>query len=241
MPASVRQLVFAAAVFMLFIITLVTTPVRADEMPVMTFSTYATLKPADGSSVYTIWLKQSLKDIGYGFEAIELPRRRAFRELQDGNIDAVLGSATLSTTQHGLVKVPAAFISACYAGYRLDSANGTINHQTLNIGIFPHLAPVHEDILKLWPDSRFHETERLDSAIKMLEAGRLDFFVLPKETKTQVEKQFHTALAQVTTDLSEQQSYVYLSQRHQNLALRLAKALNAHRPIQWRKSCQPET
>lgn len=210
---------------------------QEDSPKVLKLGFYIGFQKTFNSSPYAPWLEKALAEVGYEPQIHWLPGRRILNQVSNGVLDGDLArsQAVVDTHFPHLIRVPAPFGRACYAGYRLESQESQLG--TLQIGVFEGLLQVQKLAQEHWPKAQLTVVQSPLKALKMLASKRLTYLLLPPQTKAQLEQISGESLVQSTPHIIGFDVYMFLNPRHASLAPRLAKALQAHRPSSISTSC----
>lgn len=190
------------------------------------------------SSPYALWLERALADVGYRAQIHWLPGRRILSQVSSGILDGDLARSqdVVDVNFPHLIRVPTLYGRACYAGYRFEPLPES-PPRTLQIGVFEGLLNVHKLAQEHWPNAQLSTVNDPLKALKMLASGRLNYLLLPPQTKAQLDQISGKTLIQSTPHVIQFDTYIFLNPRHASLAPRLAEALQARRPSSIATSC----
>jgi hypothetical protein len=189
-------------------------------------------------------LNQALKELGYEFNLVELPAKRSLANTSMGILDGDLSRAPhLTEGVTNLVQVPTPFISACYAGFSLgekESSKPVINadwkETAAPVGVLFSVVSMREKAATIWPEKDIIYLKDTSQGVKMLNSGRIKTAILPTTLQQAISNLItdvrvsNTNLTQTTPILLNIPTYTYLNQKHQQLAIDLAKKIDQLRP-----------
>jgi len=203
---------------------------------------YLSFKKTFDSSPYALWLETALADVGYKAQIHWLPGRRILSQVSSGALDGDLARSqdVVDASFPHLIRVPTLYGRACYAGYRFEPLLKQLPESqlgTLQIGVFEGLLNVQRLAQEHWPNAQLSTVNDPLKALKMLASGRLNYLLLPPQTKAQLERISGKTLIQSTPHVIQFDTYIFLNPRHASLAPRLAEALQARRPSTIATSC----
>lgn len=191
-------------------------------------------------------IEESLFQLGYAIELIEMPGRRTLAETSQGMLDADISRVpSVAENIPNLIKVTEPFVIPCFAGYQIGNnineksaidINSNWETEAAPLATTKHLIHITNEVKERWPEVEFVTVEDAQQAIKMLTAGRIKTIILPSGMIKSIEASIigsrfaPTNLTQVTPILYSFDTYVYFNQKHKKLAIDLAAKLKQLRP-----------
>ena len=233
MPDKILRLFLIACLILTLVIrpSAAQEPESASSLKTLKFGFYSGFQPTFKNSLYRVWLRDALAEVGYRAEMHWLPGRRILKQVSMGDLDGDLLRSQEVVEAHfpELIQVPILFGRACYAGYRLKPLSGA-GFKPNQIGVFEGVLQVHKLARAQWQNSQLVVVNDPKSAFKMLTAERLDMILPPPQTIQALQKFHSIKLARITPHHIQFDIFMYLNPRHEKLAPKLANALARHKP-----------
>lgn len=187
------------------------------------------------------WLQQALAVHGYRFELRQVPAKRLLQQVDQGALDGDISRVpSVVVPYRHLVQVVTPFLVSCYAGYGVDPPaaepdQGRRPELLLRVGLVRGSEWIQQRASQRWPEESLLSLNDYPQGLKQLMAGRLDLLLMPEQllATRQIRRLQETrgiSLLRQTDWMAAFESYIYLHERHRNLAVKLAEALTATKP-----------
>ncbi|WP_432460592.1 substrate-binding periplasmic protein [Agarivorans sp. QJM3NY_25] len=166
--------------------------------------------------------------MGYKIELLGMPAKRALRQARDNpNIDAELARSQLVENYlTNYIRIPVPVKTLVVSAFVVDDSIHVSQWQQLTpyrVGLVRGHLAFHEQ-LKNHPAVEYFTSA--NQAITMLERGRVDVVILPKQIgEYAIKKYWHKQTRAVTPPIDQIYLYHYLNQKHQAIASELTHIL----------------
>jgi hypothetical protein len=208
-------------------------PSSEDELTTLKFGISLGFKDALLLTNYYQLITESLSQLGYDLELIEMPDRRSLIETSQGILDAdITRVPALAKGVPNLIQVEKPFITACFAGYQINGRDKPaidINPNWIDeaspIAITKSLLYMTQYVKERWPKLQLITVETNGQAIKMLIGGRVKTVLLSSDSIASIAASIANPrlgkirFTQVTPLLYSFDTFVYFNQQHQELAV----------------------